>query len=344
MHSKLPVFFHHEQLMHAPLYEYAFGEKILHPETTHRARSILKSLQAEPDNFDFIEPDAFPLTELNEIHNKKMVQAIKAASSLPPDKTFYPFVFPYYRNKSRLDPNNINHAGAFCFDSGTPLNATTFQAAAWSAADACRAAEVVAQKKFKTSYALCRPPGHHASVDLFGGYCYFNNAALAVKKLNSTFKKIALIDIDFHHGNGTQVIFENDPQVLVINLHGDPSKYYPYFTGFASEIGVGAGKGFNINIPLETGTNGQEYQRQVRQKVITAVKEFEAEAIVISAGFDTYIYDPIGKFTLETPDYLSLGEDFSSLKLPCVIVQEGGYEEVALGRNVAHFLYPFIGK
>lgn len=342
MRKKLPVFFHHEQLLHAPLYEYAFGEKIHHPETTHRAQSILKSLEAEKEKFDIREPTDFPIAEISSIHNKKMVQAIKAATTLAPDKTFYPCVFPYHRNKTRLDPNNIHHAGAFCFDNGTPLNATTYSAAAWSAADACRAAEIVVERQALTSYALCRPPGHHASVDLFGGYCYFNNAALAAKKLNTVYKKIALIDIDFHHGNGTQVIFESDPSVLFISLHGDPNKYYPYFTGFSSEIGNGAGKGFNLNIPLETGTNGQEYRRHLNSRVIKAVKDFAADALVISAGFDTYIADPIGKFTLETEDYQRIGEDIATLKLPCVVIQEGGYEEIALGRNVAHFLYPFL--
>jgi len=341
MTKKLSVFFHEEQLLHTPLYEYAFGEKINHPETTHRAQSILNSLGEHPDQFDITSPESFPMSSIKEMHNSKMIKAIQAASSLSPNQTFYPSVFPYYRDKSRLDPTNIRHAGAFCFDNGTPLDATTFAAAAWSAADAVDAADHVLTEKSKVTYALCRPPGHHASRDLFGGYCYFNNAALAVKRLRKKAKRVAVVDIDFHHGNGTQVLFDRDPSVLVINLHGDPNEFYPYFTGFKTETGTGAGKGFNINIPLEKGTDGQEFVRNLVDDALKSLREFDPEALVISAGFDTYVTDPVGSFTLETLDYQAIAEKFIELKLPTVIIQEGGYEEISLGRNVTTFLLPF---
>lgn len=344
MAKRLPVFFHEEQLLYQPLYEYAFGEKINHPETSHRAESILASLIEQEDDFEVIEPEVFPLAAIKEIHNSRMIKAIQAATSLPPEKTFYPSVFPYHRDKSRLNPDNIHHAGAFCFDNGTPLNATTYSAAAWSAADAAMAACLVREKKAGVSYALCRPPGHHASKDLFGGYCYFNNAAIAANRLRKVYPKVCIIDIDFHHGNGTQVLFERNPNVLVVSLHGDPNEFYPYFTGFDSEVGSGAGKGFNLNIPLPKATDGDEYLKQLKDKAMKAIKDFQAEALVISAGFDTYVGDPIGSFTLQTPDFYRLGEALVSLKLPTVIVQEGGYEEMSLGRNVRTFLEPFLDR
>lgn len=342
MGMRLPVFFHEEQLLHTPLYEYAFGDKISHPETTHRAKSILTSLRTHEDQFEILAPIAFPLDAIKEIHSAQMVQAIQASSSLPPDQTFYPSVFPYYRDKSRLDPRNIHHAGAFCFDNGTPLNATTYAAAAWSAADAMLAAKYVGDQTSRASYALCRPPGHHASRDLFGGYCYFNNAALATKYLKTKYSKVAILDIDFHHGNGTQVLFDRDPSVLVVSLHGNPNEFYPYFTGFKSEIGSGPGKGFNINIPLEKATDGAEYLKQFNEQALKPLKRFAPNALVISAGFDTYVADPIGSFTLETSDLQKIGEVIAALKLPTVIVQEGGYEEISLGRNVKAFLEPFL--
>lgn len=340
--SVIPVFFHEEQLLHKPLYEWAFGVTIKHPETTHRAESITEALKKEEKYFRFCEPSAFPVSAIKDIHNQRMVQAIQAASAtLPIDQTFYPSIFPYYRDKSRLDPSNINHAGAFCFDAGTPLTAFTYAAAAWSAASALDAGKAVFEGRAKVSYALCRPPGHHASRDLFGGYCYFNNAAIVARYFKKKNKKVVIIDIDFHHGNGTQVLFDRDPSVLVINLHGDPNLFYPYFTGFASEIGSGPGKGFNINIPLEKATDGDAYIHALRENAIKPILEFDPDALVISAGFDTYTGDPIGAFDLQTNDFQRIAEELVHLKLPTVIVQEGGYEEKSLGRNVSHFLQPF---
>lgn len=336
----MKVFFHTEQLKHKPIYEYAFGEKIDHPETTRRAESILKELENNSD-FEIISPEKYPLALLKSTHNHNLIKSIMAAEKLPDDNTFYPCVFPYHRDKSRLNPLNINHAGAFCFDNGTPLNNTTFSSAAWSAADAHYAAKAVLENPDEVTYALCRPPGHHASKDLFGGYCYFNNAAIAAKTLLTKYKKVAIIDIDFHHGNGTQVLFERNPNVLVINLHGNPEEFYPYFTGFESETGVGKGDGFNKNYPLDRLTDGQTYVA-VLEKALEDLKRFDAQAIVISAGFDTHKDDPIGHFYLETSDYVTIASAFIKYKLPTVIVQEGGYNEAHIGINVRTFIESFI--
>ncbi|MEZ4741865.1 MAG: histone deacetylase family protein [Bdellovibrionota bacterium] len=340
---RIPIFFHKEQLAHKPLFEWAFGNKIPHPETTHRAENILSAVKADPSRFDIKEPTKFPLQAIGAVHNKHMVEVFRAAQSLPLDQTFYPSVFPYHRDRSNLDPKNIHHAGAFCFDSGTPLNATTYGAAAWSAACAMEAGKEVASGRSQVSYALCRPPGHHASKDLFGGYCYFNNAAIVAYQLRKSAKKIAILDIDFHHGNGTQVLFYDDPLVLVINLHGNPERFYPYFTGYSSEKGAGAGKGFNINLPLPDGCDGKHYCQVVESDVIPKLKKYNPDALVISAGFDTYVGDPIGSFSLVTEDYHRIGSMICKLGYPTIIVQEGGYEATSLGKNVATFLEAFSG-
>jgi len=342
MTKKIPIFFHPDQLNHKPLFEWAFGDKIPHPETTHRAESILESLSSDPSKFVMHEPTKFPLAAIKAIHNKKLIEVFQAAQGLPIDKTYYPSVFPYHRDKYNLDTSNIKHAGAFCFDSGTPLNATTYGAAAWSAASATEAAKYVIAKKTRVAYALCRPPGHHASRDLFGGYCYFNNAAIAAHHVRKTANKVVILDIDFHHGNGTQVLFYDDPMVLVINLHGQPEEFYPYFTGYESEKGEGAGKGFNINLPLKNGTDGETYAAVIEEKVLPTIRKYNPDALVISAGFDTYVGDPIGSFSLVTPDYERIGGMLNSLNLPTIIVQEGGYDATSLGRNVASFLEGFV--
>lgn len=341
MARKIPVFFHEDQLSHKPKFEWAFGDKIPHPETTHRAESILESLQADNGRFEMREPTAFPLQTIKAIHNKGMIDVFQSAQSLPIDQTFYPSVFPYHRDRSNLDTSNIRHAGAFCFDSGTPLNATTYAAAAWSAASASEAGKAVSSGECKVSYALCRPPGHHASRDLFGGYCYFNNAAIVAHQMRKLNKKVVILDIDFHHGNGTQVLFYSNPDVLVINIHGDPSEFYPYFSGFKEETGRGAGQGFNINIPLSSGCDGDEYFKVLEKQVIPSIRSYNPDALIVSAGFDTYVGDPIGSFSLQTSDYGPIAEIISKLNLPTVVVQEGGYEAKRLGKNVATFLEGF---
>lgn len=339
--NRMKVFFHEDQLSHKPLFEWAFGDKIAHPETTRRAESILHALQ-EGDEFELVAPQDFSLPIVKEVHNNKLIEVIRNSSSLPVDATFYPSVFPYHRDRSNLDLSNIRTAGAFCFDSGTPLNATTYAAAAWSAACAAEAAKAIRPGQTNYSYALCRPPGHHASRDLFGGYCYFNNAAIATKILRKQFERVAIVDIDFHHGNGTQVLFDRDPSVFFISLHGDPHQFYPYFSGFESETGTGKGLGFTLNIPLEGGVDGDAYLAALDDQAMKALVAFDPKVIVISAGFDTYAADPVGSFCLQTKDFYALGERFRALKTPCVIVQEGGYESTSLGLNVRTFLEPFL--
>lgn len=344
MNQKIPVFFHPDQLNHKPLFEWAFGEKIAHPETTHRAESILAALTGESSFYEILPPVKFPTKYLTETHNKKLVDLLRTAVSLPVDQTFYPQVFPKRDSTTSVaDPQNIHHAGFFCFDSGTPLNSTTFGAAAWSAACADEAAKVVEMGKSPVSYALCRPPGHHATRDLFGGYCYFNNAALAAKRLRKK-GKVLILDIDFHHGNGTQSLFYRDEQVMVINIHGDPSTCYPYFSGFASEKGAGQGEGFNLNIPLPPGCDGQAYLRVIEERVIPAIQKYQPSYLIVSAGFDTYVSDPVGDFALETADYPEIAGRLARLGIPIVVVQEGGYEATSLGTNVEAFLRGFQKK
>ena len=344
MTAKMPVYFHLDQLNHRPLFEWAFGDKINHPETTHRAENILAAVEEHRESFELRHPDALPISVIKSVHNRKMVQAIQASTALGAEETFYPSVFPYDRNRTNLDPTNIRHAGSFCFDSGTPLTATTFGAAAWSAGCAIEATKAVQSGNEKYAYALCRPPGHHASKDMFGGYCYFNNAAIAANILRKNGAKVCILDIDFHHGNGTQSLFYRDPNVLVVNIHGDPNEFYPYFTGYESERGSGAGEGFNVNIPLPKGVDGQEFIKQLQERGLKEVRAFAPDILVLSAGFDTYVADPIGAFCLATEDFGYVGEAIHALNLPTVVIQEGGYEETSLGRNVTTLLERFLGR
>lgn len=339
MSTKFPVFFHKEQLEFHPKYEWALGNRIKHPESTRRAESIFKEVSKFKDLFDVKAPDRIPLKALRDSHNYQLISLYNRASRLGEGEEFYPSVFPQ-RMKSKPDPTNIYHAGFYCFDSGTPLNNKTWLASAWSAATAYYAADWVSKGKSKFSYALSRPPGHHASRDTYGGYCYFNNAAIAARLLKKK-GRVVIVDIDFHHGNGTQEIFYKDENVLVISLHGDPRIHFPYFCGFQSEIGSGKGEGFNLNIILEDGCEGKKYIKILKDVVLPTIKGFEPQYLVISAGFDTYEFDPIGTFKFKTGDYAAIAKIFKSLNLPTAILQEGGYFTKDLGKNVVSFLTPF---
>ncbi len=331
-----PAFFHEEQLEFKPRYEWAFGEKITHPETTARAESILAALQREADRFDVRAPSSLPLSALRSLHSIQLLTLYSTAEELPEDRDFHPTVFPKLK-RGKGDPTNLHHAGAYCFDSGTPLNHYTLRAACWSAACARDAARHVRGGQSRLAYALSRPPGHHAEKDMFGGYCYFNNAAVAARELKRA-GRVAIVDVDFHHGNGTQAIFYRDPKVLTVSIHGDPRDYFPFYAGYNTETGSADGEGYNFNLILGTGADGQAYDQTLETHVLPALRVFDPEYLVVAAGLDAYERDPIGHFALTTEDFFRVGERLGSLKLPTVAVQEGGYYTPHLGRNAVALL------
>jgi acetoin utilization deacetylase AcuC-like enzyme len=331
-----PVFFHDEQLSFMPLYEWAGGERIEHPETPVRAETIWTEILRRPAEFSPREPAPIPKAAIRRIHSADLVSVYVRAAALDEGEMYFPSVFPKL-SRQYADPSNLHHSGVYCFDAGTPLSSQTLTAANWAAAAARDAALAVQRPNQPLAYALCRPPGHHASRDQFGGYCYFNNAAIAASILRRK-GKVAVLDIDFHHGNGTQAVFWRDPKVLVVSLHGDPKLYYPYVAGYPDEIGAGAGKGFNTNIPLEPGTDGKHYLSVLQSKALRTIREFQPNVLVLSAGFDTYYLDPIGGFSLETADYHEIGAHIARLGVPIAVVQEGGYYASDLGRNVVALL------
>ncbi len=332
--QKMPVFFHPEQLSFKPLYEWALGKRIKHPETTERAESILSSVREDSD-FAVFEPHLISTTLLRQTHDYQLLTLYNTTHLLPEGKTFYPTVFP---KTSLGDPTNIYHAGYFCFDVGTPLNSQTYAAASWSASCAYDAAAAVADGVVKMAYALSRPPGHHASEAQFGGYCYFNNAAIACQRLLQNGERVAMLDIDFHHGNGTQDLFYDSDKVLTLSLHGDPRTSFPYYSGFSHETGNGKGKGYNLNFPLPKGMLFEDYSKYVERQVMNDIRNFDPDYLIICAGFDTYHKDPVGDFQFDTSDYFALGRMLAGLNYPTVVVQEGGYYTPDLGKNVTQLL------
>jgi acetoin utilization deacetylase AcuC-like enzyme len=188
---------------------------------------------------------------------------------------------------------------------------------------------------------LCRPPGHHAARDLFGGYCFLNNAAIATQFLrDSGAQRVAILDVDYHHGNGTQDIFYERDDVLFVSLHADPRTVFPYFLGYAEETGAGRGTGFTCNYPLPEGTEFSVW-RDALAAGLRRIEQFRADAMVVSLGVDTFVEDPISSFRLHSGDFTTYGRLIAGAKLPTLFVLEGGYAVEEIGVNVVNVLSGF---
>jgi acetoin utilization deacetylase AcuC-like enzyme len=329
--TPIKAYFHPDQLKFRPLYEWAFGQRIDHPETTARADAIVAALALD-SRFALKEPTAIDDSVLDLVHDPSLRVLYETARSLPPDEDLYPHVFP---REYKGNPRDLLHAGAFCFDAGTPINRHTADAARWSAASAFAAARDVLSGQ-SLSYALSRPPGHHAEESMFGGYCYYNNAGIAAQVLRER-GRVAILDIDFHHGNGSQSRFYGDPDVFVASIHGDPRHYFPFYCGFAHETGKGDGTGFNRNVVLPARTTLDTYIKSL-DGMLEVLEQWKPQTLVLSAGLDTYTLDPIGDFDLTTDDYHTIGSRIAQLKVPVVAIQEGGYFTQHLGRNLVALL------
>jgi acetoin utilization deacetylase AcuC-like enzyme len=228
----------------------------------------------------------------------------------------------------------------YSFDASTPITATTWAAAVSSANCALTAAGFIV-KGGKSAFALCRPPGHHAGIDCFGGYCFLNNAAIAAQSLRDAgLAKVAIIDADYHHGNGTQDIFYRRGDIFFASIHADPHFEFPFLAGYPDEIGEGAGEGTNLNLPLPAKTGWNDWAAAL-DTALAAAQRFGPDAVVVSLGVDTYKGDPISQFRLESEDFLRMGGKVASLRLPTLFVMEGGYALKELGINTVNVLQGF---
>jgi acetoin utilization deacetylase AcuC-like enzyme len=230
--------------------------------------------------------------------------------------------------------------GLFSYDAGTPLTSGTWAAAREGAGCALAAARSLLDGG-RSAFALTRPPGHHAGPDFFGGYCFLNNAAIAAQALrDGGMARVAVLDIDYHHGNGTQAIFYGRGDVFFASVHGDPHTEYPYYLGYADERGEGAGRGCNLNLPLARGSDFAAWRTSLAE-ALRAIAAFGAQAVVVSLGVDTFEGDPISGFRLRSDDYLRVGEDIAALALPAAFVFEGGYAVAEVGLNAVNVLEGF---
>ena len=252
-----------------------------------------------------------------------------------------PGAFPARGMRRDRVPTGLHaRLGYYTFDAGSPIVAGTWQAAQAAAHCALTAADLVAAGE-RSAYALCRPPGHHAGRAMFGGYCFLNNAALAAQRLRDAgMARVAVLDVDYHHGNGTQDIFWERDDVLFVSIHGDPDTEYPFYLGYADERGAGPGEGFNHNFPLPRGTDWTRYAQALDQ-ALERIAGHAPQALVVSLGVDMFEGDPISQFRLRSDDFPRLGARIAALGLPTVLVQEGGYAVAEIGANVAAVLAAF---
>lgn len=235
-------------------------------------------------------------------------------------------------------PTDIHgQLGYYASDAGTPITSGTWKAVQ-AASDATVTAAQLVRDSDRSVFALTRPPGHHAGKDVYGGYCFLNFAAIGAQSfLDHGAKRVAILDIDFHHGNGTQAIFYDRSDVLFVSIHGDPSDEYPYFLGYSDEFGMGDGEGFNVNLPLAPGADWSTYGRALTQ-AIDRIADYSPDRLVVSLGVDTFEHDPISRFQLKTEDFTKVGTCLAQLDLPKLIIFEGGYNVEHLGVNVANVL------
>ena len=337
-------------VIHSPLHARHDGGVELHRgelvpcfEAPARVEYILQSLRG--DGFALVEPATIRDDALESVHDAGYLAFLHGAHARWREAgnsgSMLPSGFPARGLRQDRVPHGINGAmGYYAFDAGTPIMEGTWEAAVAAAACALDAAGRVAQGE-RAVYALCRPPGHHAARSVYGGYCFLNNAALAAQRLRERgASRVAIIDVDYHHGNGTQEIFWDRDDVLFVSLHGTPDTEYPYFLGYEDERGVGAGEGFNLNLPLPAGTDWEGYDAALGEALRT-IRAYGADALVVSLGVDTYEGDPISSFRLAAAHFTLLGERLAGLGMPTVLVQEGGYAVEEIGSNVARVLHAF---
>ncbi|WP_308724337.1 histone deacetylase family protein [Metapseudomonas otitidis] len=289
-------------------------------------------------------PIDFGLEPILRVHSEGFVNFLRTAWSDWQAKgrnhDMLPIAWPTRRLR-QTEPTDIDgRLGYYSFDAGAPITAGTWQAIT-SSANVALTGQAELRKGVRGVFSLCRPPGHHAAADYMGGYCYLNNAAIAAQALlDAGAKRVAILDVDYHHGNGTQDIFYDRADVLFTSIHGDPRFEYPYFLGFADERGAGVGEGFNVNYPLASGSDWSVWG-QALNDACRRIAAYGADALVVSLGVDTFKEDPISQFKLDSPDYLRMGEAIGQLGLQTLFVMEGGYAVEEIGINAVNVLQGF---
>ena len=335
-----------EQALHAPADEFFRGQRVPCFENPSRARFVEQALRAAGHTLH--APDSDSASLLDQVHAPRYLDFLRTAwqqwlaldagnAQLQP----FPSVWPVRTLRSDVEPDNfIARLGLYSMDNGSPMVAGTW-AAAKAAADAAASAAAALRAGERAVFCATRPPGHHAGPDFMGGYCFINNAAVCAQALRvGGAARVAVLDVDYHHGNGTQAIFYDRADVLFVSIHGDPRTEYPFYLGHAGETGTGEGAGFNLNLPLAAGSSAATWFGAL-DVACERIAQYGADALVVSLGLDTFAGDPISTFKLQGDDFSRLGSRLQALGLPTAFILEGGYAAAELGHNAAAVIEGF---
>lgn len=340
----MQVFRTQASLAHDPSLFFRRGKMIAHPESAERFAVLDAALTA--GGFAPAEPPDFGEVILAGVHHPDYVRFLKETwdrrAEVDPGAEEL-LTTQFSRVQMNRRPGGLaGQIGYYTADTSTPIRAGTWRAAYGTAQAAAAATDAALADGL--AYALCRPPGHHAFADCAGGFCYLNNTAVAAQRfLDKGARRVAVLDVDVHHGNGTQGVFYRRADVLTVSLHADTSSYFPYFCGYADEIGEGLGEGFNLNLPIAHGRGDEDFQAAV-QVGLARIAAFGADAIVIALGLDAAKDDPLGVLNVTTDGFTRAAEAIAAAGRPTAIVQEGGYLCDALPINLIAFLKAFEAR
>lgn len=337
----MKVVFSDKQRSHYPRHFLVSGAPQSNPEKPERTDALLAAVRKQ--GHEIVAPPDYGQAPRAAVHTPEYLQflehiyerwlRIEGAS-----EEVVPNIHPNGR-VGGYPASAVGQAGYHMADTACPISADTWGAICASANTAVHAATLVLEQG-GASYALCRPPGHHAFTDMAGGFCYLNNSAIAAQYLRRHFERVAILDVDLHHGNGTQDIFYRRSDVLTVSLHADPERFYPFFWGYAAERGEGEGLGYNLNVPLPRHTADDAYIKAL-EKTLIRIKSFDAGALVVALGLDAFEGDPLAGLSVTTQGFGRIAETIARLDIPTVLVQEGGYLDEALGGNLASFIAGF---
>lgn len=330
---------------HAATHEFFRGRLVPAFEIPARADYVLKAVQ-DAALGEVLAPVDHGLAPLERVHAPAYLRFLRGAHAewraLGGEGDAFPAVWPVRSLRSDVEPQSFAaRMGLYSMDSGTPLTAGAWEAAYWGAQATLSGLDLALGDE-RRAYVLTRPPGHHAGADFFGGYCFINNAAVAAQAARDAgLQRVAILDVDYHHGNGTQAIFYERADVFFASLHGDPQTEYPFFLGHADERGTGPGLGFNANEPLAAGSSNEAWFAAL-ERLLGRLQAYAPELLIVSLGVDTYGGDPISHFKLDRPEFAALGERLAAFGAPrTLFLQEGGYATEAIGLNVVAVLQGF---
>jgi acetoin utilization deacetylase AcuC-like enzyme len=336
------TYFHPAQLKHHPRTYLSRGQMRTPQEIPERALRLVEASKAL--GFDVREPDDFGSAPLAAVHGMNYLRFLEEAhrewKKMPAEWGDEVMSNVYIRENNPLR-GVLGQAARYLADGSCPVGADTHESAYWSAQSALAGANAIMGGE-REAYALCRPPGHHARAEAAGGFCYLNNAAIAAQALRGKHARVAILDTDMHHGQGIQEIFYDRSDVLYVSIHGDPTNFYPVVAGFEEERGAGDGEGYNVNLPMPHGSSEDVFFDRL-DAAVRVLERFQPEVLVLALGFDIYKDDPQAMVAVTTEGFGKLGRTIGELKLPTLIVQEGGYHIDTLEVNAQAFFNGFSG-